>query len=194
MSFTELTLQAAPRTDFWRKPPSVNSANAPTHLVPIQTTDFHRARVTVSADWTRLYDQGGLFVFFPNSVGQTFGDTTPTKQLWLKSGIEFFHDRPNLSTVASREWSDWSLNAINGTSVTIELAREAVDVEKGLGSSLFVYTVVDGVRDEVPVREITWAFEVEGEMQIGVYAARPTPTSDSDEEKLDVLFKDFQLD
>ncbi|KAI0069651.1 hypothetical protein K474DRAFT_1610163 [Panus rudis PR-1116 ss-1] len=182
------TINVAAVTDFWRKPPSVNSFNAPTHLVSINSTEFHRARVTVSADWTRLYDQGGLFIYFPES------ESTKTKRFWLKSGIEYFHDKPNLSTVASREWSDWSLNEISGKEVTVEVVREEVDVKNGKGSSLFVYEVVGGVRSEGPVREVTWAFEKEGEMKVGVYAARPTAQGEHDHEELKVTFKDFQLD
>ena len=187
-SFNDHTLKAAPRTDFWYKPPSVNSTNAPVHhLTSISTKEFHRARVTVTADWTRLYDQGGIFIYFPDLP-------SIPKRRWLKSGIEFFHERPNLSTVASREWSDWSLNHISGKEVTIEVEREKEDEAKGFGSSLFVYRVVDGVRDECPIREVTWAFEIEGEMQVGVYAARPTHAGEDDGEHLDVALKDFVIE
>ncbi|KAK7676776.1 hypothetical protein QCA50_020244 [Cerrena zonata] len=188
MKFDDHVLPAAPRTDFWHKPPAVNSVNAPVHhLTSIHTKEFQSARVTVSADWTRLYDQGGLFIYFPEIP-------TLSKRRWLKTGIEFYHGKPNLSTVASREWSDWSLNKIEGHSITIEVDREKEDLEKGFGSSLFVYRVVDGVRDEVPIREVTWAFEVEGEMQVGVYAARPIHTGDNDEEKLDVALTNFVVE
>lgn len=78
--------------------------------------------------------------------------------------------------------------------MTIEVEREKEDTEKGHGSSLFVYRVVDGVRDECPIREVTWAFEVEGDLQVGVYAARPTHTGDGDEGKLDVALKDFKIE
>lgn len=180
----QLSLTADPGTDWWRKPPSINSENGPTHLVKVNTTDFHRARVTVSADWTRLYDQGGLFIFFPKVVD----NASEPKRCWLKTGIEFFHEKPNVSIVSSREWSDWSLNAHHGQNVTIEVEREAIDVAKGLGS----YTVVNGVRSDTPIREVTWAFEEEGEMEVGVYAARPTSTGDGDVQGLEVQFQNFE--
>lgn len=179
----QLTLTAVPGTDFWRKPPGIDSSNAPTHVKTVSSRDFHRARVTVTAPWTRLYDQGGLFIFFPSQASG--------KRCWLKTGIEFFHGRPNVSTVAAREWADWSLNALDGKSVTIEVEREEFNEEKGTGSSLFVYTVVDGKRLEVPIREITWAFAEEGEMSVGVYAARPTAIGDGDAEELEVKFDNF---
>ncbi len=37
--------------------------------------------------------------------------------------------------------------------------------------------MVDG-ETRTAVREVTWAFEYEGEMQVGLYAARPTKAED----------------
>ncbi|GJE90544.1 DUF1349 domain-containing protein [Phanerochaete sordida] len=200
------TLSAAPKTDFWRKPPALDTANAPTRLTSFDSRTFHRARVTVRARWERLYDQGGLFVVFPGPSGSaTAGDGegdaaqgSVAGRFWMKAGIEFFHERPNVSVVAAREWSDWSLTPLASegpeTGVTLELEREAVNVVDGKGSSLFVYVVRDGVRDEVPIREVTWAFEHEGEMRVGTYAARPTPLGEDDGEKLTVFFEGFEHD
>ena len=61
--------------------------------------------------------------------------------------------------------------------------------ETGLDES-----IVDGVRDECPIREVTWAFVIEGEMQVGVYAARPTHAGEDDGEHLDVALKDFVIE
>jgi regulation of enolase protein 1 (concanavalin A-like superfamily) len=61
------TLRTAAVTDLWRKPPKVETCNAPSLVKTIQIEDFKRARVTVSADWTRLYDQGGLVLYFHDS-------------------------------------------------------------------------------------------------------------------------------
>ncbi|THG96539.1 hypothetical protein EW145_g7761 [Phellinidium pouzarii] len=164
---SSLQVKVAATTDYWRKPPVIDVSDAPISAArTLLSTDFHRARVTVSAPWTRLYDQGGLLVFLPTSVGNTFGKIEPTKRCWLKAGIELCGGRPNLSAVAAREWADWSLNPLSGDSVTIEIAREPVDSEKGLGSSLLVYTVENGERSLLPVREVTWAFEHEGEITV----------------------------
>lgn len=97
-----LSLTADPGTDWWRKPSSINSENGPTHPVKLNTTDFHRARVTVSADWTHLHDQGDLFIF----VQKVFSNASESKRCWLKTGIEFYHEKPNASIVSSREWWD----------------------------------------------------------------------------------------
>lgn len=179
------TLTAKAPTDYWRKPPSLDVGNAPTYLKELHSTEFQRARVTISADWVRLYDQGGIFVEFPGSAGD--------KRFWLKSGIEYYNDRPNLSTVAAREWADWSLLPLKEKKVTVEIEREGRDPAKGSGSSLWVYLVevVDGKEVRTAVREVTWAFETEGTLKVGLYAARPTEEDGSQE--LVVKFEEFHV-
>ena len=180
-----MQLKAAAPTDFWRKPPNLDAATAPTHLRTLSSKDFHGARVTVSADWTRLYDQGGFFLYLPSTVGDA-------KRCWVKVGIEFYSDRPNLSTVAAREWADWSLLPLDDKSVTIEIKREEVNLEKGKGSSLWVY-LVEGEK-HTAVREVTWAFETEGEIAVGLYAARPTVIDGETGEELVVNFENFEVE
>ena len=69
---------------------------------------------------------------------------------------------------------------------TIELSRE----DEGKGSSLWVYLVENGRRADLPIREVTWVFEQEGEIEVGLYAARPTKVDDDDSE-LVVKFENF---
>ena len=187
-----MELKAAAPTDFWRKPPNLDVSSAPTSLKVIHSSKFHKARVTVSANWSRLYDQGGLFITFPSNPDLGKGPIGPSNSFWLKSGIEMYNDRPNLSTVAAREWADWSLLPLEGKSVTIEIEREKVDPSIGLGSSLWVYLVAEGGK-RTAVREVTWAFQFEGEMQVGVYAARPTKIEGDSGEELVVEFTDYEL-
>ena len=169
------TLTAKAPTDYWRKPPALDVGNAPTYFKEVNSTEFRRARVTVSADWIRLYDQGGLFVEFPKVIKSSVPGEAD-KRCWLKTGIEFFNDRPNLSTVSAREWADWSLLPLSDKKVTLEIAREEKDAATGAGSSLWVYLVEnsDGREVKTAVREVTWAFETEGTLKVGTYAARPT--------------------
>lgn len=191
MSSTQLTARAP--TDLWRKPPSLDVSNAPTHTLPLASKAWHRARVTVSASWSRQYDQGGLVIFLPSSVGG--------KRSWVKAGIEYVGGRAHLSVVAAREGADWSLFPIEESSVRIEFAREPIDEEKGRGPSLFVYRLRDdgggdgdGARVEPPIRKITWAFDEEGEIEVGVYAARPTKLDEEDGEELTVSFDKLGID
>jgi len=182
MSTTHLSASAP--TDYWRKPPALDVSSAPKDLKTVSSSQFHRARVTVSAPWTRLYDQGGLLVFFPNKSGG--------KQFWLKTGIEYYNGQANLSTVSAREWADWSLLPLESDTVTVEIEREHVDREAGTGSSLWVY-LVEGEK-RTAVREVTWAFEEEGDVQVGVYAARPTKSDNETGEAIRVSFSNFSTE
>ncbi|KAF8586703.1 hypothetical protein K439DRAFT_1340344 [Ramaria rubella] len=183
-----IEVTVAPGTDLWRKPPSTDVYNAPCWVAYFPAVKFKRARVTVSANWTRLYDQGGLVLFLPG---------WPSRTLWVKSGIEFVDGKPYVSTVAARDAADWSLLPSPGgqTKITLEIEREEVNKDKGTGTSLFVY-LVEGER-RTAVREITWAFKEEedltGQISVGIYAARPTKTGENDTEKLVVKFEDLAI-
>ncbi|KAG8956291.1 hypothetical protein FRC04_004371 [Tulasnella sp. 424] len=186
-------LHAHSGTDLWRKPatptkPPVESDNAPSYLTNIPASSFRSAQVTVNAQWTRLYDQGGLIFYFPSSAN---------KSAWLKTGIELYNNRANLSTVATpgSATSDWGLVPLQqgASKVTIRVEREEEDGK--FGPSLWVYMLQeDG--EKLAVREVTWAFEnVSGDMQVGIYACRPTRlgSPEEDKEELIVHFTDFEL-
>ena len=68
------TLRAAAVTDLWRKPPKVETCNAPSLVKTIRIEDFKSVRVTVSAGWVRLYDQGGLVLYFHDSKFNAGGE------------------------------------------------------------------------------------------------------------------------
>ncbi|CAE6463635.1 unnamed protein product [Rhizoctonia solani] len=93
---SNITVNASPGTDLWRKPPSTTSTNAPAYVTYRPLNKFKRARTTVSADWTRLYDQGGL-AFYINSQGLD-GEKYES---WVKTGIEMFDGKPTVGTVAT---------------------------------------------------------------------------------------------
>jgi uncharacterized protein len=197
------TIAAAPSTDIWRKPPSTNAFNAPTHpllngLVPLRT--FRRAQITFSAAWRVRYDQGGLFLHLLPAAARE----TPAAELnaqkrdrWLKTGVEFYEGRPNLSTVATQAWSDWSIAppAGDGQKVTIEVRREGDE----LGTSLWVYELVLGHSGEVeqrrPLREVCWFFADEEEWMLDVRAMAARPGKpEGDEQELNVKFGGVVVD
>lgn len=182
-------LSSPPGTDIWRKPPSHNAFNAPTHPSPLPThklSSFQRARLTFSlppGNSLRQYDQAGLLLHL------TTDGVAPNKTKWLKTGIEWYNSKPYISTVGCDVWADWSVVPIPSytsnegrPTATIEVRRER-DV---LGKSLWVYWIVDG--EEVPLREVNWFFaEEEGSVGVGGYVARPTVEGDGE---LDVEFKE----
>lgn len=113
---------------------------------------------------------------------------------WVKTGIEFHDERPNLSTVAAREAADWSLVPLTNTSVTVEIERENVDGV--LGSSLWVYLYEGGKR--TGVREVTWVWDGlvkdEDVVQVGVYTARPTADPKDKDGVLKAHFNDLTIE
>jgi len=140
------TLSAPPGTDIWRKPPHLDSFNAPILYRTLALSSFRRARVSISAEWKTRFDQGGLCLILPSPA------TATDERKWLKTGIEFFHGGPHVSTVACDRWADWSLvPAASGAAVTVEIEREFVHGEPT--STLRVY-VVEGL-ERRPVREVT---------------------------------------
>jgi len=191
-----ITLHARPGTDLWRKPssPPVESRNAPYLLESVPIDRFSFAQVTIQpTKWTRLYDQGGLVIFPPT-------DQPESRRPWIKTGIEFHDDIPNLSTVATQSnASDWSLMPLPNEekALTIRIERE-VKKDGQPGPSLWVYLVKEGKRHAV--REINWVFasaEKGGEFKVGVYVARPTTAegdSGSPGDELEVSFKDLLVE
>lgn len=119
---------------------------------------------------------------------------------WIKTGIELFEGVPNLSTVATDRWSDWSLAPLpEGSSgnATVEVSREIVDGEKT--STLWVYSVHPETGDKRPLREVTWVFEEENLQddalcEVGVYAAKPIADKDNSTKELDVTFEGLQVE
>ncbi|QRV79204.1 hypothetical protein RhiJN_07219 [Ceratobasidium sp. AG-Ba] len=186
-SDSPITIATAPGTDLWRKPPSTNSTNAPAYVTYKPLSSFRRARVTVSAEWVRLYDQGGLVFYLPGAAA------SEAYQAWVKTGIEMFDGKPNVGTVATppQGYSDWSLVPTGATSVTIEAVRQSD------GPALYIY-LVEGEKKSL-IRETTWVFHgsnPEALLGVGVYAARPTKLegeSDSGE-SLTVHFKGLEIE
>ena len=174
--------------------------NAPTQLIstPIDIHKFFSARVTVSANWNTLYDQGGLILFIP---GEKDNST-----IWMKTGIEFFGGRPFVGSVVTGQWSDWALVPLGDEKegkVTIMVERQVKEGKKM--DSLWVYVVDEVTGRKMEARQITWWFTHDVEDQkmtpdnrsllIGVYAARPTiPAGKGREnEELEVKLEGFEV-
>ncbi|KAA8649969.1 hypothetical protein EYZ11_009121 [Aspergillus tanneri] len=156
---TLFPIQTDPDTDVWSKPSLEEAFNAPILYRTMPLKSFKRARVAFSANWKHTYDQGGLILVLNKTDGT---------RKWVKTGIEYTHGRPHLSTVAKDRWADWSLQGVpsGGGAATLELVKE--------DSNLWIY-LVEGIQ-RVPLREVTWVFEdldVE-DLWVGVYAAKPS--------------------
>jgi len=202
MAYDEpIIIHAQPKTDLWRYPPNTDIDNAPTRLIstPIDIHKFHSARVTVSANWNTLYDQGGLILFIP-------GEDTTT---WIKTGIEVLKEGPSVMSVATSQWSDAAtlpLEKEKGGKLTIQVERQVKEGEKL--DSLWVYIVDDETGRKKEIRQVTWWFrhhildqKISKEtsdnrrLLVGVYAARPTvPAGEGREhEELVVELEGFEV-
>jgi regulation of enolase protein 1 (concanavalin A-like superfamily) len=183
---TSFKLTTRAETDIFRKPgpPFMDVFSAPILYKSIALSKFQRVRVTISATWQSLYDQGGLIFVLPSSADGT--------RKWIKSGIEFFQNEVWVSTVACDRWADWNMVQVgvrNGNQVTLQLERE-----REHGGTLWIY-VVDGDK-KIPIREVTW-FLSEGdekELWVGAFVARPTAVVVGKEQSLVVDFKNWELD
>ncbi|KAI4868981.1 hypothetical protein F4820DRAFT_77746 [Hypoxylon rubiginosum] len=200
---TSFVLEAAPGTDIWRKPPTTNIWNAPISRTSSGLLKkFQSARVTFWADWTERYDQAGLLL-----VPKRASSTVSPPEKWIKTGIEFYFGRPQLSTVGCDRFADWSVGPLALTAnepepadvggVTLEIVREGDEH----GKSLWVYRLVldaEGqVKEKVPLREICWVLadedEKDGEewlLDVSPLVARP---ENGATESLKVQFKTFEV-
>ncbi|MCJ1401644.1 hypothetical protein MMC11_004861 [Xylographa trunciseda] len=182
------TLTCPPDTDLWRKPPGHDVFTAPFLYRSMPLSSFRHARVSISAEWKTLYDQGGLCIILPQKEG---------KSKWIKLGIEFYNGAPNVSTVACDRWADWSLSPLpkgEAQGVTVGMEREVLD---GKATSVLVVYVDEGDKRR-HVREVTWVFEDaednERKCWVGVLVAKPTRDADDEEADLEVRFKGLEIE
>ncbi|KAF1845514.1 uncharacterized protein K460DRAFT_284512 [Cucurbitaria berberidis CBS 394.84] len=184
-------------TDIWRKAPSHNAFNAPTHPSQLPTYDlkvFQRAKLTFAlppADKLRQYDQAGLLLHI------TKPGVPDNQTKWIKTGIEFYYGKPYVATVGCDAWADWSLTPMpeftdnsSRPSATIEARRE----KDALGKSLWIYWIVrDAEGKEIerrPLREINWIFADEEGWSVGIAGYVCRPTKEGGEELLEAEFKE----
>lgn len=206
MASQSFILTAGPGSDIWRKPPSTNVFNAstcpPAHTATARgrLSSFRSARLSFAFLWKEQCDQAGLLLTLrPASSGAHVADAKPPK--WIKTGVEYYHGSPMLSTVACDAWADWSVTPLlkgEGAGaggkewITVSVVREGDNT----GVSAWVYQVVpgvDGTEAKVPLREICWVFEdrpEEWELTVEAMAARPTKGT---EEALSVEFTGFDV-
>ncbi|KAH7103181.1 hypothetical protein BKA62DRAFT_70389 [Auriculariales sp. MPI-PUGE-AT-0066] len=149
---SSFTISAASVTDLWRKPPAKDDYNAPSKTVRTRLGAFKRARTTLRADWTRLYDHGGFVVYGPRDA--TLATQRP--EWWIKAGVELFpvEDGPAIASVAAApgnfSWSDWAITPGAGLVGADGSATVELEVKDG---ALWFY-VIKGDGKRVALREI----------------------------------------
>lgn len=108
----------APKSDFWRITHYGFTRDSGHFYYQEVQGDFSvEARIT--GRYEALYDQAGLMLRVDN-------------ENWIKTGIEFFDGQQHASAVVTREFSDWSVVALEGYPPCIWLKvtrkKEAVEV------------------------------------------------------------------
>jgi uncharacterized protein len=89
-----LTIHAEPKTDFWRKT-YFGYITDNGHILGHKVTGDFRATVNVAGKYAAQYDQAGLMVRQDSTV-------------WMKCGVEFVDGTQHVSSVFTREFSDWA--------------------------------------------------------------------------------------
>ncbi len=159
-----ILVTTAPRTDFWRTT-HYGHVSDNGHFYHQKARGEFTAQVAFSASYVHRYDQAGLMVRLDD-------------RNWIKAGIEFFNDALHLSTVVTREFSDWSTQRLeNPTSevwIRLTRSRDSVVIEYSLDSNLF------------QLMRLAY-FPVPTTCQIGMMACSPEGSG------LRVEFSDFKL-
>ena len=204
-----VTLSIPPSTDIYATPsPNLSHTyTAPILHRLISKRSFESARVTVSAPWKFIYDQGGLIFTIPSpSNPKPDGSNTtsqPDHPQWVKCGIEMNDGRPCISVVGKQRlgWADWSLWPIDGElgeawapGSVAEVTLEILQYKNAL-KVLRILKGEDGNEEKILVRKVPWVF-LEGTEDekafVGIYGARPDPNKEAGG-YLEVTFKDFQI-
>ncbi|GII75884.1 hypothetical protein Sru01_08660 [Sphaerisporangium rufum] len=117
-----LRVTAGPGTDLWQVTHYGYSFDT-AHMYGRPVTGDARVRVTFEADYAEQYDQAGAVL-------------RVDAHHWIKAGVEYVDGGHALSTVVTRDFSDWSVLPLPGPpgAVTLELDRTggAVTVRYGL--------------------------------------------------------------
>lgn len=146
-----LSMFCDPGTDLWRRTHyGYTFDNA--HLFGRTIPGDLRLAVTFSGDYAEQYDQAGAILRID-------------AENWIKAGVEYVDGGFHLSTVVTREVSDWSVLPLRGTPerVTIELVREGDAV-----------TIRYGLADEPPAEQVRLAYFPPGSPALaGAMAAAP---------------------
>ena len=94
-----LSVTTGERTDFWRET-HYGFVRDNGHFFYTETEGDFSAEATFSAEYEHLYDQAGLMLRL-------------NERYWIKAGVEYSDGERLLSTVVTRERSDWSVTSLD---------------------------------------------------------------------------------
>ena len=151
------------RTDFWRET-HYGFVRDNGHFLYAEAEGDFSAKVTFSARYEHLYDQAGLMLRLD-------------ERRWVKAGVEYSDGKRLLSTVVTRERSDWSVTSLpdNTDEVTLRLTRR--------GGALLVQALRGGHFDLLRLAD----FPSSNPVQVGIMCCTPERAG------LKATFRDFRV-
>ena len=159
-----LTMRAEAKTDFWRKT-FFGYITDNGHLLGRRVEGDFVATVNVSGKYAAQYDQAGLMVRLDRTC-------------WMKCGVEFVDNVPNISSVFTRDYSDWAGIPRDAPidSLWIRVARKGSALTFSFSADGRTYKEVrQGYLTDVPA------------LTVGVMAAAPEGTG------FDASFSGFEI-
>lgn len=161
---SQISMQAAPQTDFWRLSPTIFGGDNGHFYYQRQEGDF-LIEVKFRGEYAVTYDQAGIMI-------------REDEKHWLKCGIEFIEGKQVASAVITRDYSDWSMVplAYNPETLWLRLKREGPVIE--------IYYALDGLHYEM-LRQAY--FSPKDLLDVGLMCASPQGTG------FTVVFEDLTI-
>jgi regulation of enolase protein 1 (concanavalin A-like superfamily) len=111
-----ITASSGLETDFWRET-HYGFIRDNGHFYYQAVAGNFTAQVSFSGDYAEQYDQAGLMLRLD-------------EKNWIKAGIEYVDGHQSLSTVVTRDYSDWAITPLlsKPAGLTLRLSREGTAV------------------------------------------------------------------
>ncbi|QFZ16846.1 DUF1349 domain-containing protein [Saccharothrix syringae] len=146
-----VTVTADPGTDFWRTTHYGYDRDSG-HVLGVPVIDDFAVTASFTADYTDQYDQAGISL-------------RVDERNWIKAGVELVDGEFQISTVVTRDFSDWSVvgvGRVDRVTIAAERTGDAVTLRYGLDDA-----------DPTALLRLAY-FPPEGGVLAGLMAAAPT--------------------
>ncbi|HEX2913467.1 MAG TPA: DUF1349 domain-containing protein [Chloroflexia bacterium] len=159
-----LIVRTGPDSDYWRVT-HYGFIRDSGHFYYQEVQGDFTAEVKITGQYEALYDQAGLMLRLDEFN-------------WLKCGIEYVEGVQNVSTVVTRDYSDWSVTPLQShpSALWLRLSRKGDTVE--------VHYSLDG--NTYSMQRLAY-FPVVPQLQVGIMCASPDGPGYS------VTFEDFKV-
>ena len=161
---SSLSMFVTPNTDFWRKTHYGFTVDDGPFCYCTLGGEFE-VNVKITGDYRTRFDQMGLMI-------------RKDERTWIKTGVEYVHEKINLSAVVTLEHSDWSVVELEEKpeSVWFKVIRiaDTIEIKYALNNSDFTMMRLAYFPENTPV-------------MVGLTGASP------DGNGFNALFEDFEI-